>query len=86
MYAKIRYWVQQYGGGERSDQRAVEDFMECEAQESISSLRNDLIRLAQDTPDNSALDQIVGVKRKVLYNSYQEWAKMMLLWMASYKR
>lgn len=85
MFPKIAYWVQHYGGAEISDQRSVQDFMECEPREAVASLKNDLVLLSQGVPDESALDPIIGLKRKLRHNSYQEWAKMMLLWMASYK-
>jgi hypothetical protein len=85
MYKQINYWVKNYGSGGTGDQRAVQDFMECETTEAVKSLKNELIGLIQGEPDDDMLDHTIGINRKVKYNSYEEWAKLMLLWIAEYK-
>lgn len=85
MLKQIDYWVKQYGSAGVSDTRAVQDFLTCETDESIKTLRNELTGLSQDKSryKEETLDKIIGVKRKVLYKSYTEWAKLMLLWISS---
>lgn len=83
MLKQIHYWVTQYGSAGISDQRAVQDFITCETDEAIRTLRNELTGLSQGKYKDETLDKIVGVKRKTLYNSYTEWAKLMLLWISS---
>lgn len=87
MFKQIRYWVVNYGSAGLPDQRALSDFLECETNEVIHSFRNELVGLAQSKKsDDAALDALIGQKRKVLYNSYEEWAKVMLLWLAGMHR
>ena len=86
MYKQVTYWAKNYGAGGVPDQRAVQDFVECETTEVISTFRGELASIAQGKYDEATLDQLVGQKRKVLHNSYKEWAKLMLMWLASYHR
>jgi len=80
-----KYWIDNYGSSGIPDQRAVQDFMDCETRELVDGLRNELVGLVQGAVTEEVLDQIVGQKRKGQYGSYVEWGKLMLLWMASYK-
>jgi len=81
----VLYWAQNYGSAGSSDQRAVETFMECETREQVSPLRAQLYTISQGNCNKDTLDKIVGRNREVKHGSYEQWAKMMLLWMASYK-
>ncbi|MBX7145048.1 MAG: hypothetical protein K1X79_11400 [Oligoflexia bacterium] len=85
IYQRITYWVQNYGMGEVNDQRAVENFIECETREAVNMLRHELQLIVEGKFKEEILDKLVGVKRKVKYGPYQEWAKLMLLWIAGYK-
>ena len=86
MLKQITYWVKVYGSGGNPDQRAVQDFVDCETTEVLSTFRAELMGISLGKADEKTLDQVVGNKRKVLYNSYQEWAKLMLMWLAAYMK
>jgi hypothetical protein len=85
IYNRVYYWVQNYGQGGIPDNRAVENFMECETREQVSLLRFELELMAQGNFKQENLDKLVGVKRRVKHQSYDGWAKLMLLWISEYK-
>lgn len=85
LYKQIPYWVQHYGNAGMLDQQAVQTFMDCETTEMVVGLRNELVAVSSGAYSDQIFDRIVGVKRRVMHGSYEQWAKMMLLWMASYK-
>lgn len=82
MYKQVIYWVKNYGSAGIPDQKAVHEYIECETTEAIFTLRNELMGISEGKFTEENLDKLVGVKRKLMYNSYSEWAKMMLLWIA----
>lgn len=84
-YQRIRHWVQNYGLSGIPDQKAVENFIECETREQINLLRFELEMMAQGRFKQETVDLIVGVKRRVKHDSYDNWAKLMLMWIAGYK-
>jgi hypothetical protein len=84
MLKQITYWVKTYASGGNPDQRSVQDFVDCETTEVLNTFRAELMGISLGKVDEKILDQMVGTKRKVLYNSYQEWAKLMLMWLAAY--
>lgn len=85
IYQRVTYWIQNYGQSGIPDQRAVETFMDCETTEAVNLLRFELQLLAEGKFKEEVIAKIVGMNRKVKYNSYTEWAKLMLLWMSGYK-
>ncbi|MBN8549674.1 MAG: hypothetical protein J0M12_10195 [Deltaproteobacteria bacterium] len=85
IYSRINYWVQNYGLSGIPDQKAVENFIECETTEAVRLLRFELELLAQGKFNQDSLDHLVGVKRRVKHESYDAWAKLMLQWIAGYK-
>lgn len=85
MYKKLTEWVKEYAPSATDDQRAINDFIECENRESLSSIKNELTGIIQGNYDENVLEQLLGQSRKTKYGSYIEWAKYMLLWIASYK-
>ena len=86
IYQRVTFWVREYGGGDLSDKVGVETFMECETDELVVSLRNELAGIAAGNFKEESLDQIVGAKRRLRHGSYVEWAKLMLLWMSGGRR
>ncbi len=84
-YKQVQYWLQNYGNAGNPDQRAVETYMDCETTEAVGSLRNELIGISRGNYEDKSMDLTVGVKRRMRHGTYQEWARLMLLWMASYK-
>lgn len=85
MLPKIQYWIKSYGSGGAEDRRGAHDFIECETAESVSTLRAELYGILQDAHQEIVLDKALGLSRKHKHGSHQEWAKLMLQWMASYK-
>ncbi len=84
-YTKIGYWVETYGKAGIPDQRAVHDFMECETSEAVRSLQNELVGLSGGGTNTDILDRLIGIKRKQLHGTYENWAKLMLMWISGYK-
>ena len=84
-YPKVQQWIKEYGSSGADDRRAVSDYMTVETQELIASLRNEIASIAKGNYDGRIMDQMVGQKRKDRHGSYQEWARLMLQWMANYK-
>ena len=83
MLKQVDYWVRNYGSAGIGDLRAVQDYITCETNEAVQSLRNELIGLSHGKFSEDVLDRIVGIKRKTLHNSYVEWSKLMLQWIAN---
>ena len=81
----LNHWIRDYSVAGVPDQRSIENFIECESAESVSSLCNELRAVASGNFEDSELDQTLGMNRKFRHGSYQDWAKMMLLWSANYK-
>ena len=85
MYKYLTLWRDSYSLG-RPDQRAVGDFIECETAEVVRSLRAELMGIANGGGDPRTLTTLLGPERMQRHNTWPDWAKMMLLWMASYQR
>jgi len=83
MLKQITYWVKIYGSAGNPDQRAVQDFVDCETTEVLNTFRAELLGISLGRVEEKTLDLIVGNKRKVLHESYQEWSKLMLMWLAA---
>jgi hypothetical protein len=84
-YKQLNYWLKNYGNSGASDQQAVQTFVDCENREVISGFRAELLGITHGNYADELFDRSVGVKRRARHGSYSEWAKMMLLWLASYK-
>lgn len=84
-YPKVREWAREYGRPDVSDQRGVQDFMECETKETVKSLQAELVAMADGNFDEKLLDDILGKRRKLKFINYSDWAKAMLQWIVSYK-
>ncbi len=85
IFPKIKYWVDTYGNSGAEDRRALQDFVDCEATESVNSMRSELIGLSNGMFDETILGMLVGPNRKQKHGSYNAWAKMMLLWLSACK-
>ena len=84
-YIKVKFWVDNYGRGDLPDDRAVHVYMECETKEEVRSLQAELIAMAEGRYEDKTLDNLIGYKRRVKFESYQAWAKLMMQWIASFK-
>lgn len=81
----VKLWADHYGKAGAGDQRAVQDFVICEATDAINSLRSELVAITKGGVPDESLDALVGKPRRLRHESYQEWARMMLVWMANIK-
>lgn len=84
-YKQLRYFIDTYGKSGIPDQRAVQDFMDCETAESVNSLRGELIGMTNQKYKEEIMDVLLTQKRKALFESYDNWARLMLQWIAGYK-
>jgi hypothetical protein len=81
---QVNFYLKNYGNSGAPDQRCVETFIECETGESIRMLQNELRSITTGNFDEHSMDVNVGPARKARHGSYEAWAKLMLLWIASY--
>ena len=81
----VKLWADQYGKAGSGDQRAAQDFMICEQVDAINSFRSELVAITKGAVPDETLDALVGKPRKMRHESYKEWARMMLVWMANTK-
>lgn len=72
--------------GGTPDKTAVQNFLDCENEDTIRSLRNELSGISTGNFTEETLKPVLGESRRVTHGSYPEWAKRMLLWMAEYRR
>ncbi len=84
-YKQVDFWIKNYGGAGMTDQEAVATFMECETKEMVVMLQGELRSISAGKYDQDIFDKVVGVKRRAKHSSYDEWARLMLLWIANYK-
>lgn len=84
-FGKIHYWIRHYAGN-TTDRRAVDDFVECETREVVNPFRTQLYQIAKGNFSEDSLVKIVGKGRKSTYGSFEQWAKMMLLWLARHRQ
>ena len=85
IFKLVTYWVKTYANPGITDQRAVETFMDCESAEGASGLRAELRAISAGNFREQSLDMTIGAGRRLKFGSYEEWAHMMLRWMANYK-
>jgi len=84
-YEQVIQWNKEYGSSGASDQRAIQTFMDCETDEKIRALRGQLYSISTGKFDAATLDKQLGAGRASKHGSYEQWAKLMLMWMAGYK-
>lgn len=81
MYEKIKYFKENYMRPGHPDRRAVQDFIECENRESVRSFQNALTSILNGNYSAESLDLLLGKDRVLRHGSYEEWARMMMIWM-----
>jgi len=84
-FPQVKYFVDHYAPPGIEDQRAAHVFVDCETTEAITTLRNELRAISNGNYDSNTLDRTIGKGRVSKYSSYDNWAKLMILWLASYK-
>ncbi len=65
-----------------NDKKALRCFREYESKERVRRLQSELLLIKQGKVTEKACTQVVGKKRLAKYGSYEEWAKLMLLWLS----
>ena len=86
MYKYIKVWKDNYAKPGMPDQRALQDFVECENNEVIRLLRGELNSIKGGNYTTESLDVLVGPARVARHGSYEDWAGLMLQWLAAYLR
>lgn len=81
MLKEIRNWLEFYAKPGYPDNRAVIDFIECETREVLNSFKAELIGIKNGNIDQKILETILGKKREIQYESYKNWATLMMIWM-----
>ncbi len=84
-FPALRAFIQGYARSDVPDQRAIQDFLECETGEVVRPLQAELQLVMAGRFDKEIFDKAIGVKRRAKYESYENWAKLMLQWIAGYK-
>jgi hypothetical protein len=85
-YREVFYWLDNYGKSGAPDQRAIEDFFECEVEEKCKALKAQLYSISQGSFDEAVLIARLGLERKHRHGTFQEWGRLMLLWMSKFSR
>lgn len=86
MYPQIKNWKDNYTKDGMPDQRALEDFLACETEENVQSLRRELYGISQGNMNEVVLNSLLGAKRIARHETYPNWASLMIQWMAGIRR
>jgi hypothetical protein len=86
VHKEVKYWYDNYAQGSPDDQRSVENFCVCESTEAIRIFQNELIGIMNGNHRAETLDIILGKDRVLKHGTYEEWAKLMLRWMAEARK
>ena len=87
-YKQLIQWNREYAFACTHDKQAVEVYVECEAEEAIVRLRNELLGIKAGNYAEEILRDQFGSRgglRLHLYESYSKWATLMLQWLNFYK-
>lgn len=80
----VKHYVDTYGKAfEGNDQKGAKLFREYETQEKLKRLRHELELVKNGQVEKAACENIIGKKRASKHRTYQEWARLMLLWLAN---
>ncbi len=83
----LRYYQKRYAlSCANNDQKAIRMFKEYESVENVRRLQSELMWVSGGQVYSPVLDTILGKTRKVKHNGYNHWGKIMLVWLAQYKR
>ena len=85
IFRSVTYWVKTYANPGITDQRAIETFMDCESAEAAAGLRAELQAIRAGNFREESLNLSIGAGRRLKYGAFEEWARMMLIWMSNYK-
>jgi hypothetical protein len=76
----LDYFEKTYGSTFKSDEkRALQVFKDFESKERLMRLQRDLIAVKDNKVSEAICDQVIGKSRIAKFQSYSNWAKIMLL-------
>lgn len=82
----IEFFRKRYAAGTGdTDQRDLGVFKSYETKERFRQLQAELLWVKDGLVDEVVCDKVVGKTRKSRYQSYQNWARLMMLWAVSAK-
>ncbi len=84
-YPEVIYLLKTYSPPGVDDKRAVQTFIDCETDERVRAVKGQLYAISRGRYDDATFDKVIGVDKRMKHGSYEEWAKLMLQWMAGYK-
>ena len=86
MLSNLRNWKMYYAKPGYPDIRSMQDFVECETDETLKALMAELNGIKNMNFSDEALRTLLGQNRIVKHKSYAEWAGLMLIAIAEYRR
>lgn len=83
----IEYLIKSYSNSsDGNDQKAVNSFNMFETKEKVSRLKNELMWIRDGIVAEETCTRVLGVKRKAKYESYDNWAKYVMIWISQHKK
>ena len=86
MLSNLRNWKMYYAKPGYPDIRSMQDFIECETDETLKGLMAELNGIKNMNFSNESLRALLGQSRIARHKSYSEWAGLMLIAIAEYRR
>ncbi len=69
-----------------NDQKAIDTFNMFETTEKMSRLKNELLWIRDGIVTEQTLERVLGLPRKIKFESYENWAKIMMIWISQLKK
>jgi hypothetical protein len=85
-FPRIKEFISVYAYGVGDDQRSAQTYCDCESDEAIDTLRKELSAVSGGNFNSDIFDLLVGKNRVAKHGSYENWAKVCLLWIAQYNK
>lgn len=86
MFSRLKHWNDDYAVGATNDKQAVENYVFCETRELVGSLRTELSQIIVGNFKPESLQAILGKERMLRHGSFENWARLMLQWLAAAER
>lgn len=80
-YPEVMKWIKEYARSDCPDKQAVKDFVECEPDDRIRTLKNQFHAISKGMYDDIHFDKLIGPEKKAKYGTYANWARTILLWL-----
>ena len=83
----IKYYRDMYApASDANDQKGVAAFKMFESMEKVRRLQRELEYVKGGKVSNTVLDKTLGKQRMSRYQDYENWARLMLLWITQAKQ